>query len=161
MQALRQLAFNINSLRIPCRKNRVLSLSTLTPYSHQCGALSQSMDLSAEEQSRPSPEEAHLNTPSDGINPDDTQPNGGHVAKDEHQFQRAISAWKGINLSALVQDLDKTASDVVENQRDSLVQRKELAQKTKDFRKLEDSAKLGEYKGLLKGGHALALDERR
>ncbi len=47
--------------------------------------------------------------------------------------------------------LDTTASDVVAHQRDSLVQRKDLAQKTKDFRKLDDAGKLGEYKGLLKG----------
>lgn len=39
---------------------------------------------------------------------------------------------------------------MVTHQRDSLVQRKDLAQKTKDFRKLEDAAKLGEIKSLLK-----------
>jgi len=33
------------------------------------------------------------------------------------------------------------------------VQRKDLAQKTKDFRKLDDASKLGEIKGLLKGAH--------
>ena len=48
-------------------------------------------------------------------------------------------------------DLDKAASDIVSFQRDSVLQRKELAQKTKDFRKLEDAAKLSEIKGLLKG----------
>lgn len=47
--------------------------------------------------------------------------------------------------------LDATASEIVAYQRDSLVQRKELAQKTKDFRKLDDVGKLAEYKGLLKG----------
>ena len=31
------------------------------------------------------------------------------------------------------------------------MQRKELAQKTKDFRKLDDATKLTEIKGLLKG----------
>jgi homeobox protein cut-like len=46
--------------------------------------------------------------------------------------------------------LDTTASDIVAHQRDSLVQRKDLAQKTKDFRKLDDASKLAEYKGLLK-----------
>ena len=30
--------------------------------------------------------------------------------------------------------------------------RKDLAQSTKDFRKLDDTAKLVEFKGLLKGG---------
>ena len=48
-------------------------------------------------------------------------------------------------------ELDSTATDIVANQRESLVQRKDLAQKTKDFRKLDDDAKLQEYKGLLKG----------
>ena len=57
----------------------------------------------------------------------------------------------GINLTNLVPELDTTASDIISNQRDSLVQRKELAQKTKDFRKLDDAAKLGEFKTLLKG----------
>jgi hypothetical protein len=33
------------------------------------------------------------------------------------------------------------------------VQRKDLAQKTKDFRKLDDTSKLGEIKGLLKGAY--------
>jgi homeobox protein cut-like len=56
-----------------------------------------------------------------------------------------------INLTALVPSLDATASDIVAHQRDSLVQRKDLAQKTKDFRKLDDAAKLIEIKGLLKG----------
>ena len=55
-----------------------------------------------------------------------------------------------IDLTSLVPTLDNTASEIVAYQRDSTVQRKELAQKTKDFRKLEDSAKLGEIKGLLK-----------
>ena len=52
-------------------------------------------------------------------------------------------------------ELDATASDIVANQRESLVQRKDLAQKTKDFRKLEDDVKLQEYKGLLKGMRTL------
>src|ERR1700731_1353481 len=51
----------------------------------------------------------------------------------------------------MISTLDNTASEIVTYQRDSTVQRKDLAQKTKDFRKLEDSAKLGEIKGLLKG----------
>lgn len=46
--------------------------------------------------------------------------------------------------------MDNTASEIVAYQRDSTVQRKDLAQKTKDFRKLDDAAKLTEVKGLLK-----------
>ena len=68
-----------------------------------------------------------------------------------NKFQSAISAWRNIDLTTLVTTLDATASDIINYQRDSTVQRKDLAQKTKDFRKLEDSAKLVEYKALLKG----------
>jgi len=50
----------------------------------------------------------------------------------------------------LIQQSDKTAADIVEHQRDALLERKEVAQKTKDFRKLDDSSKLTEYKSLLK-----------
>ncbi|PVH86959.1 hypothetical protein DL98DRAFT_406539 [Cadophora sp. DSE1049] len=68
----------------------------------------------------------------------------------DNKFQKAISAWRNINLTTMIPSLDNTASEIVQYQRDSTVQRKDLAQKTKDFRKLDDSAKLGEIKGLLK-----------
>ncbi|EAW07409.1 CCAAT displacement transcription factor COY1 [Aspergillus clavatus NRRL 1] len=67
-----------------------------------------------------------------------------------NKFQRAIAAWRSIDLNTTVAKLDSTASDIVAQQRDALVQRKDLAQKTKDFRKLDDSSKLAEYKSLLK-----------
>ena len=53
-------------------------------------------------------------------------------------------------MTKLVPNLDTTASDLVSQQRDALVERKELAQKTKDFRRLDDASKLNEVKGLLK-----------
>ena len=56
-----------------------------------------------------------------------------------------------VNLADLMPILDTAASDLVEHQRDALAQRKDLAQKTKDFRKLDDASKLAETKGLLKG----------
>ena len=62
-----------------------------------------------------------------------------------------------IDLSKLIPELDYTASDIVSHQRDALISRKDLAQKTKDFRKLDDPAKLGEWKGLLKGGQEYPL----
>ncbi|PSR97117.1 CASP protein [Coniella lustricola] len=67
-----------------------------------------------------------------------------------NKFQAAISAWRTIDMTTLVSSLDNTASEVVTYQRDSTVQRKDLAQKTKDFRKLDDATKLTEVKGLLK-----------
>lgn len=53
-------------------------------------------------------------------------------------------------MTTMVSGLDNTASEIVTYQRDSTVQRKDLAQKTKDFRKLDDPTKLTEIKGLLK-----------
>ncbi|KAI6381464.1 hypothetical protein MCOR25_001159 [Pyricularia grisea] len=67
-----------------------------------------------------------------------------------NKFQHAISAWRTVDLTSLVSGLDNTASEIVTYQRDSVVQRKDLAQKTKDFRKLDDASKLTEIKGLLK-----------
>ncbi|KAI0544076.1 CASP C terminal-domain-containing protein [Xylaria curta] len=77
-----------------------------------------------------------------------SSPHAGN--ENTNQFQHAISAWRNIDLSSLIQNLDNTASDIVAYQRDSTVQRKDLAQKTKDFRKLDDAGKLTEYKSLLK-----------
>ncbi|KAH7032861.1 Golgi membrane protein [Microdochium trichocladiopsis] len=74
----------------------------------------------------------------------------GPSAETTNKFQDAIAAWRAIDLTNLIQTLDNTASDIVSYQRDSTVQRKDLAQKTKDFRKLDDAAKLTEIKGLLK-----------
>lgn len=56
-----------------------------------------------------------------------------------------------IDLTSMIPTLDNTASEIVQYQRDSTVQRKDLAQKTKEFRKLDDAAKLVEVKTLLKG----------
>lgn len=72
------------------------------------------------------------------------------AAESSNKFQQAIAAWRTLDLSKLVSSLDNTASELVSQQKDSLVQRKELAQKTKDFRKLDDGAKLTEIKDLLK-----------
>jgi homeobox protein cut-like len=54
-------------------------------------------------------------------------------------------------LTSLIPLLDTAASDIIVHQRDALTQRKDLAQKTKDFRKLDDASKLSDIKGLLKG----------
>lgn len=72
------------------------------------------------------------------------------LASDDNQFQRAISAWRNVGLGALMPELDATATSLVQNQKDALAQRKELASKTKEFRKLEDPEKLTEIKSLLK-----------
>ncbi|KAF2034109.1 hypothetical protein EK21DRAFT_57258 [Setomelanomma holmii] len=71
-------------------------------------------------------------------------------AGEENKFQKAIGAWRNIDLTTLVPQLDTVASDIVAYQRDTLTQRKDLAQKTKDFRKLDDASKLNDIKALLK-----------
>ncbi|CAI4212943.1 unnamed protein product [Parascedosporium putredinis] len=73
---------------------------------------------------------------------------GGSDNSQGNKFQTAISAWRGVDLTTLITQLDNTASDIAAHQRDSTVQRKELAQKTKDFRKLDDASKLTEIKAL-------------
>ncbi|KAI9832314.1 MAG: hypothetical protein M1826_002000 [Phylliscum demangeonii] len=73
---------------------------------------------------------------------------------DGNQFQKAIAAWRNVGLGARLPELDRAASEIVSYQRDSLVHRKDLAQKTKDFRKEEDAAKLVDIKGLLKSYQA-------
>ncbi|KAL2000718.1 hypothetical protein VTN02DRAFT_2702 [Thermoascus thermophilus] len=91
-------------------------------------------------------------TRNDGRNDQDAK--SGKQTEETNKFQRAISAWRGIDLTNTIPKLDSTASDIVAHQRDALVQRKELAQKTKDFKKLDDASKLAEYKGLLKAYQA-------
>ncbi|KAJ5819372.1 hypothetical protein N7474_004963 [Penicillium riverlandense] len=94
----------------------------------------------------------------EGLVPDETAQGGqesqppvsAKLSEETTKYQRAIAAWRGIDLAATIAKLDTTASDIVAQQRDSLVQRKDLAQKTKDFKKLDDQSKLTEYKGLLK-----------
>ncbi|KAJ4311597.1 hypothetical protein N0V94_007861 [Neodidymelliopsis sp. IMI 364377] len=72
------------------------------------------------------------------------------ATEEGNKFQKAIGAWRNIDLTALIPQLDTVASDLVAHQRDTLTQRKDLAQKTKDFRKLDDASKLSDIKGLLK-----------
>lgn len=75
----------------------------------------------------------------------------GGVGIDTLQLPVSSNGLADIDLTSMIPTLDNTASEIVQYQRDSTVQRKDLAQKTKDFRKLDDSGKLGEIKGLLKG----------
>lgn len=91
---------------------------------------------------------AVASSPALGHDNTDTEGNGSSDAG--NKFQAAISAWRNVDLTTLVSNLDNTASEIVAYQRDSTVQRKDLAQKTKDFRKHDDATKLTEIKGLLK-----------
>ncbi|KAI0000520.1 CASP C terminal-domain-containing protein [Russula vinacea] len=64
------------------------------------------------------------------------------MAVSEHNFSGALATWKNINLSELQKTLDTQGIEVVENQKESVVGRKALADKTKE--------KVNAFKGLLK-----------
>ncbi|KAI0001319.1 CASP C terminal-domain-containing protein [Russula compacta] len=68
----------------------------------------------------------------------------------EQNFSSALETWKNIDLSELQKTLDAQGIEVVENQKESVVGRKALADKTKDFKKIPDEEKANAFKGLLK-----------
>ncbi|KAA8916545.1 hypothetical protein TRICI_001299 [Trichomonascus ciferrii] len=77
----------------------------------------------------------------------------GDAGTDEQSstpFERALKVWSEIGLSDLQKTLDDEGVEIVEKQKASVVGRKELAGRTKEFKKLDDSEKLTEVKGLLK-----------
>ncbi|RLV95783.1 Protein CASP [Spathaspora sp. JA1] len=70
--------------------------------------------------------------------------------KSSNVFGNALQTWVEIDLPSLQKKLDDQGLHLKEEQRNSLIGRKNLAAKTKEFRKLDDSDKLQEFKGLLK-----------
>ncbi|KAJ7346876.1 CASP C terminal-domain-containing protein [Mycena albidolilacea] len=74
------------------------------------------------------------------------------MAATEHNFNfsGALATWKDINLSELQKTLDAQGIQLVDNQKESVVGRKALADKTKEFKKLPESEKVEAFKGLLK-----------
>ncbi|KAJ3550102.1 hypothetical protein NM688_g5108 [Phlebia brevispora] len=68
----------------------------------------------------------------------------------EHNFSGALATWREINLSELQKTLDTQGVELVENQKESVVGRKALADRTKDFKKIPDEEKANAFKGLLK-----------
>jgi homeobox protein cut-like len=75
----------------------------------------------------------------------------------DNVFQTALSKWRDIDFAALQTQLDKQGSDIVEAQKDFLVERKELSTKTKMFRKLPDDEKLLQVMSLFKGTSPIHL----
>ncbi|KAJ4483236.1 CASP C terminal-domain-containing protein [Lentinula aciculospora] len=68
----------------------------------------------------------------------------------DQSFSGALATWREINLSELQKTLDAQGIEIVDNQKESLVGRKALADKTKEFKKIPDEDKLSAFKGLLK-----------
>lgn len=72
------------------------------------------------------------------------------VADSAPLFDKALETWTLIDLPALQKDLDTYGLKFQDYQKESLVGRKELATKTKGFKKLADGDKLGAINALLK-----------
>ncbi|KAF4567546.1 hypothetical protein EYR40_006547 [Pleurotus pulmonarius] len=68
----------------------------------------------------------------------------------EQNFSGALETWKYISLSELQKTLDAQGVELVDQQKESVVGRKALADKTKEFKKLPDGEKANAFKGLLK-----------
>lgn len=65
-------------------------------------------------------------------------------------FEKALNSWSAIDLSNLQKELDSKALEVQNYQKESLIDRKELATQTKDFKKLTDDEKINKFNQLLK-----------
>lgn len=65
-------------------------------------------------------------------------------------FENALQNWTQIDLPSLQKKLDEQGLELKDEQKSSLLSRKNLASKTKEFKKLPDSEKLEEVKPLLK-----------
>ncbi|EIN11891.1 hypothetical protein PUNSTDRAFT_99194 [Punctularia strigosozonata HHB-11173 SS5] len=68
----------------------------------------------------------------------------------EHNFSGALATWRNIHLSELQKTLDVQGIEIVDNQKESVVGRKNLADRTKEFKKIPDEEKATAIKGLLK-----------
>ncbi|KAF9010535.1 CASP C terminal-domain-containing protein [Cyathus striatus] len=68
----------------------------------------------------------------------------------DSNFSGALLTWRSINLSELQRSLDATGLEIVDQQKESVLGRKALADKTKEFKKIPDHDKLAAFKGLLK-----------
>ncbi|KAJ1921081.1 hypothetical protein H4219_000939 [Mycoemilia scoparia] len=63
---------------------------------------------------------------------------------------QAANSWKELSLQQLLRELDNGSLEIIENQKDSLKARKNLAEQTKEFRRLSDEQKIKDFKKLLK-----------
>lgn len=71
------------------------------------------------------------------------------VKKSSH-FENALQSWTELDLPSVQQKLDDQGLELKQDQKLSLASRKELAQKTRDFKKMDDSEKLEQFNQLLK-----------
>ncbi|EDK39592.2 hypothetical protein PGUG_03690 [Meyerozyma guilliermondii ATCC 6260] len=76
--------------------------------------------------------------------------NRGTPQTPPNKFTGALQAWSQIDLPNLQKKLDEQGLEIKEEQKSSLLSRKNLAAKTKEFKKLPDDEKLDSLKSLLK-----------
>ncbi|KAJ2659515.1 hypothetical protein IWW48_003461 [Coemansia sp. RSA 1200] len=69
---------------------------------------------------------------------------------DDNILASALEYWRTLQLTAFLQELDGTSLEIIDNQKTSLQERRKLAEKTKEFRTLDDALKLEEFKPLLR-----------
>lgn len=74
-------------------------------------------------------------------------PPGGKLL---NAFEQALQTWAEIDLSSLQRKLDEQGIELKSEQKLLLASRKQLASKTKEFKKLENEQKLTEFNTLLK-----------
>lgn len=68
----------------------------------------------------------------------------------KNAFENALQTWAEIDLSSLQRKLDEQGIELKSEQKLLLASRKELASKTKEFKKLDNEKKLTEFNPLLK-----------
>ncbi|KAJ2843220.1 hypothetical protein GGI22_007285, partial [Coemansia erecta] len=69
---------------------------------------------------------------------------------DDGKLAGALEYWRALQLTTLLQELDETSLEIIDNQKMSLQERRKLAERTKEFRMLDDSEKLADFKPLLR-----------
>ncbi|TNY17439.1 CASP C terminal-domain-containing protein [Rhodotorula diobovata] len=68
----------------------------------------------------------------------------------DSSFAHALSVWKGINLEDLQRTMDAQGLEIVDGSKENLVGRKNLAERTREFKKVPDDEKGPVFKTLLK-----------
>lgn len=76
--------------------------------------------------------------------------NGGSSSRARIDFSGTLATWKDINLPDLQTQLNTIAPAVWESQKAAVINRKKLAEQTRDFKKQPDEEKLESFKPLLK-----------
>ncbi|EEQ41246.1 hypothetical protein CLUG_05374 [Clavispora lusitaniae ATCC 42720] len=79
-----------------------------------------------------------------------SEPVPSQSGKSKNAFENALQTWAEIDLSSLQRKLDEQGIELKSEQKSSLASRKELASKTKEFKKLDNEKKLAEFNPLLK-----------